>query len=141
MASKEGLHRVGRQASLLPCCLPRSAPQVPLPVADNLYESFRRSLVMTQLPLQSDLGIECVAELQAWLQPHLEDQEPVVLSGDRVERVHAAGLQLLLAFVRDRAARGHHTTVTLASPTLAAAARQLGLAVSLGVDTHTGEPA
>jgi hypothetical protein len=48
---------------------------------------------------------------------------------------------LLHAFVRDRAARGHHTTIVLPSPTLAAAARQLGLAVSLGVDIHTGEPA
>jgi hypothetical protein len=47
---------------------------------------------------------------------------------------------LLHAFVRDRAARGHHTTITFPSQTLAAAARQLGLAVSLGVDIHTGEP-
>jgi ABC-type transporter Mla MlaB component len=96
---------------------------------------------MTELPLQSDLGIECVAQLQASLQAHLEDNEPIALAGDRVERVHAAGLQLLHAFVRDRAARGQQTTVTLASPTLAAAARQLGLAVSLGVDHHSGEPA
>ena len=96
---------------------------------------------MNQLPLQPDLGIESVAELQAALQPHLEDDEPIALAGDRVERVHAAGLQMLHAFVRDRAARGQQTTVTHASPTLAAAARQLGLAVSLGVDTYTGEPA
>ncbi len=92
---------------------------------------------MNQLSLQTDLGIECVAELQAALQPHLDDQMPLALAGDRVERVHAAGLQLLHAFIRDRAARGHQTTVTLASPTLAAAARQLALAVSLGVDTDT----
>ena len=96
---------------------------------------------MTELPLQSDLGIEHVTELQACLQPHLDDEDPIALTGDRVERVHAAGLQLLHAFVRDRAARGHQTTVTLASNTLASAARQLGLAVSLGVDTHTREPA
>lgn len=96
---------------------------------------------MNQLSLQTDLGIECVAELQAALQPHLDDATPLVLAGDRVERVHAAGLQLLHAFVRDRAARGHRTIVTLASPTLAAAARQLDLAVSLGVDTETGETA
>ena len=96
---------------------------------------------MTELPLQNDLGIECVAELQATLQPHLEDEAPIALAGDRVERVHAAGLQMLHAFVRDRAARGHQTTVTHASPTLAAAARQLGLAVSLGVDAPSGESA
>ncbi len=89
---------------------------------------------MNQLSLQSDLGIECVAELQAALQPHLDDEAPLALAGDRVERVHTAGLQLLHAFVRDRAACGRHTTVTLASPALAAAARQSALAISLGVD-------
>ena len=89
---------------------------------------------MTQLTLQTDLGIERVADLQAALQPHLEADAPVELAGDRVERVHAAGLQLLHAFVRDRAARGQRTTITDPSPALAAAARQLALAVSLGVD-------
>lgn len=96
---------------------------------------------MIQLTLQSDLGIECVAELQAALQPHLGSDGSIALDGECVQRVHAAGLQLLHAFVRDRAERGHQTTITLPSPTLAAAARQLGLAVSLGVESHTGEPA
>ena len=96
---------------------------------------------MNELPLQSDLGIEHVTDLQASLQAHLDDEAPLALRGEHVQRVHAAGLQLLHAFIRDRAARGHQTTVILASNTLAAAARQLGLAVSLGVDIHTGEPA
>ena len=93
---------------------------------------------MNQISLQNDLGIESVAELHSALQPYLDDDAPLLLAGDRVERVHAAGLQLLHAFVRDRAARGHRTTITHASPALAAAARQLALAVSLGVDTHLG---
>jgi anti-anti-sigma regulatory factor len=88
---------------------------------------------MNQLTLQTDLGIERVAELQAALQPHLEADAPLELAGDRVERVHAAGLQLLHAFVRDRAARGQRTVITQASPALAAAARQLALAASLGL--------
>lgn len=95
---------------------------------------------MNHLTLQTDLGIERVADLQAALQPHLEDDVPLELSGDQVERVHAAGLQLLHAFVRDRAARGQRTTITHASPALAAAARQLALAVSLGVDDADSEP-
>lgn len=90
---------------------------------------------MNQLSLQPDLGIECVAELHAALQAHLDDEAPLALAGDRVERVHAAGLQLLHAFVRDRAACGRHTAVTVASPILAAAARLSALAISLGVDT------
>lgn len=93
---------------------------------------------MRQIPLQADLGIECLAELQAALQAHLDEEGPLALSGDRVERVHAAGLQLLHAFVRDRAASGRRTTVTAASPTLAAAAHQLALASSLGVGSDAG---
>jgi hypothetical protein len=89
---------------------------------------------MTALPLPSDLGIEHVADLQASLRPHLDEAEPLALNGDRVERVHTAGLQLLHAFVRERAEQGRHTVVTDASPVLRDAARQLALAVSLGVD-------
>ena len=94
---------------------------------------------MQQLPLQPDLGIESVAELHAALQPHLSDDGALELTGESVQRVHAAALQMLHAFVRDRAARGHATHVSNASPALAAAARQLGLAVSLGVETYSGE--
>lgn len=94
---------------------------------------------MIEIPLQSDLGIEHVAELHATLMPHLEAAEPVVLDGDQVARVHTAGLQLLHAFIRDRAARGCETTIATPSPTLAQAARDLALAVSLGVDAAHGE--
>lgn len=89
---------------------------------------------MAELSLQSDLGIEHVGELHQVLLPHLEDDEPVSLVADQVQRVHAAGLQLLHAFVRDRSVAGRRTTVTLASPALVNAARQLALATSLGVE-------
>lgn len=92
------------------------------------------------LSLQADLGIEQVADLQATLQSHLDDAT-LELSGAEVRRVHTAGLQLLHAFIRERAARGLSTTITLPSPTLVDAARQLALAVSLGVDKDSGEPA
>ena len=89
---------------------------------------------MHQLSLQTDLGIESIAELHAVLQSHLEDDEPLVLDGDQVERVHAAGLQLLHAFIRDRAACGRETRLASPSATLVAAARQLALAAGMGVD-------
>jgi hypothetical protein len=94
-----------------------------------------------QLSLQSDLGIEHVADLQAALLPHLEDEEALELVGDQVQRVHAAGLQLLHAFVRDRASAGRRTVIALPSPALADAARTLALAVSLGVDAAPAEAA
>ncbi|RPE80839.1 STAS domain-containing protein [Vulcaniibacterium tengchongense] len=90
---------------------------------------------MTPLPLPADLGIEHVADLQARLRPHLDDDAPLALAGERVERVHTAGLQVLHAFVRDRAARGLRTVVADASPVLAEAARRLALAESLGIDS------
>src|SRR5690606_30047564 len=89
---------------------------------------------MTQLTLQSDLGIERVADLQAALQPHLDADAPLELAGDRGERVRAAGLQRLHAFVRDRATRGRRSNIVQPSPALAEAARQLALDASLGVD-------
>lgn len=98
---------------------------------------------MIEIPLQPDLGIEHVAELRAALLPHLEDAEPLALGGGAVRRVHAAGVQLLHAFVRDRAARGCTTTITEPSPTLAQAARDLALVASLGLSSEedAGEPA
>src|SRR5690606_33912021 len=47
---------------------------------------------MTQLSLQPDLGIEHVAELQATLLPHLEDDAPVQLAGDARSLALAASL-------------------------------------------------
>lgn len=91
---------------------------------------------MTALILQPDLGIEHVADLHAQLLPHLDDGDALSLVGDQVRRVHTAGLQLLHAFVRDRAEHGLATSVVDASSVLADGARQLALAVSLGVDAE-----
>jgi len=89
---------------------------------------------MSALALQADLGIEHVTELYTELLSHLDDEDTLVLAGDKVQRVHTAGLQLLHAFVCDRAARGCATTVAMASSILAQAAQQLAIASSLGID-------
>ena len=94
---------------------------------------------MIDIPLQPDLGIEHVAELHAALLPHLEEAQPVALAAGAVARVHTAGLQLLHAFVRDRAVRGRATTFASPSPTLVQAARDLALAASLGFEPAAGE--
>lgn len=99
------------------------------------------------LTLQADLGIEHVAELKAALAPHLAANAPLVLDGSRVRRVHSAGLQLLHAFVRERADAGHGTTIHAPSSALADAARLLALDGALEqtfTQAHastTGEPA
>ncbi len=94
---------------------------------------------MNQLSLQPDLGIEHVAELRAALAAHFESDGPLAITGDRVQRVHTAGLQLLHAFVRDRASAGRSTSITLASPTLVDAARVLALSTSLGIGADATE--
>lgn len=93
-----------------------------------------------QLSLPPDLGIEHVAELRELLMPHFDVDEPLSLAGDQVRRVHAAGLQLLHAFVRDRSRAGRTTAVTSASPVLRDAARLLALDASLGTDTASAQP-
>ena len=97
---------------------------------------------MSDLALPANLGIEHVGELQQALRPHLETEGAVTLAADAVERVHAAGLQLLYAFVRDRAGAGRETVLSNPSPALVDAARQLALAASLGVEnTASGDHA
>lgn len=85
-----------------------------------------------QIELQADLGIEHVAELQAALAPHLALDGPLALDGSQVSRVHTAGLQLLHAFVRERATAGRSTFLAQASPALDEAVRLLALDASLG---------
>ncbi|KGO98212.1 STAS domain-containing protein [Novilysobacter defluvii] len=84
------------------------------------------------LMLPPDLGIEHVADLQALLAPHLEGEAPLALDGSQVRRVHTAGLQLLHAFVRERAGTGRGTAILDPSPTLSDAARLLALEATLG---------
>jgi len=91
------------------------------------------AILMNELSLQPDLGIEHVADLRSSLATQFENAEPVVLTGDRVARVHTAGLQLLHAFVRDRALAGRITTITLPSAALIDAANVLALAEGLGL--------
>lgn len=91
---------------------------------------------MSELALPANLGIEYVGDLQQALQPHFEADGPITLVADAVERVHAAGLQLLHAFVRDRAGAGRATVLATPSPVLVNAARQLALAGSLGIENQ-----
>ncbi|MGY0558904.1 MULTISPECIES: STAS domain-containing protein [unclassified Lysobacter] len=93
---------------------------------------------MNEISLQPDLGIEHVEALRATLAPLLNRAGMLALTGDRVERVHTAGLQLLHAFIRDRANAGHGTTITLASPALMDAARVLALTDMLGLGAPVG---
>lgn len=92
---------------------------------------------MSELALPANLGVEHVGDLHQALQPHLETEGSVTLAASAVERVHAAGLQLLHAFVRDRERAGRETVVESPSPVLVQAARQLALSGGLGLENQT----
>ena len=88
------------------------------------------------LSLQADLGIEQVTDLQATLQSHLDDAT-LELSGAEVRRVHTAGLQLLHAFVAQRAKNNRATRIQPASHALYSAARDLALSTAMGLEKPT----
>ena len=87
---------------------------------------------MTALSLPADLGIEHVSGLQQLLLARVDDPQPLELVASDVRRVHAASVQLLHAFSRERLRNGRSTAVTQASPALGDALRLLGMAASLG---------
>ncbi len=81
----------------------------------------------------AEWGIEAAEDLKALLAPHLEASDEVVVAVPDARRVHTATLQLLVAFVRDRAATGRATRIAPCADALRDAATVLGLAGTLGL--------
>ena len=94
--------------------------------------------------LDRDLGIEACTALKEALAAELHAPQVGIDAGG-VERVHTAGLQLLLAWWRAREASGLDTCWTACSDTLREAVATLGLTAAIGLDrperqhTHNGE--
>jgi len=78
-------------------------------------------------------GIENAQELQAALAPYLDADAEVVIAVPEARRVHTASLQVLLAFVRDRAAAARATRIEPCAASLRDAAHLLGLGTALGL--------
>lgn len=94
-------------------------------------------MLATSLTLQSDLGIESVEQLHQELLPYIEHDRPIVLLAGAVQRVHTASLQLLHAFVVERAGKNMATTIESASDILYSAARELALCAAMGIAKNT----
>lgn len=86
-----------------------------------------------EFTLPADLGIEHSTALHATLAPLLATTEPVALVAHHVRRLHTASLQVLVAFVRDRASAGGQTTWRQPSPLLRESAIRSGLDAALGL--------
>jgi hypothetical protein len=90
-----------------------------------------------EFTLPADLGIEHAGALHATLAPLLATFEPVALVAPGVSRLHTASLQVLAAFVRDRAAAGGLTTWREPSALLRECAIRAGLDGPLGLTAAT----
>lgn len=88
---------------------------------------------MDVVTLDRDLGIERCEALKEALAARAGDPA-LRLDGGAVERVHTAGLQVLVAWRRDRDGAGLDTAWSACSDGLRAAARTLGLEAALGLD-------
>jgi hypothetical protein len=86
-----------------------------------------------EFTLPADLGIEHAATLHTTLAPLLATIEPVALAAHEVSRLHTASLQVLAAFVRERAAAGGPTTWREPSSLLRESAIRAGLDAALGL--------
>ncbi len=91
---------------------------------------------MSTLSIGPGLGIENASDLHARLLKPARSKNPVTLAAAQIDRLHSAAIQVLCAFVRDRAeAKG--TTHIDAPEELRNAAALLGVATLLGLDTPT----
>lgn len=77
------------------------------------------------------LDVQYAETLRARLLAALADRGPIVLSAGGVMRADAAGLQLLIAFVRSARTTGVDWSWQAVSPALSDAARLLGVAREL----------
>jgi ABC-type transporter Mla MlaB component len=80
-----------------------------------------------RLRLPSQCTLATADGLRGHLTEALRNVKPVTLDARSVERVDAAGMQLLAAFVRDRAAHGLSVHIEQPSSALLEAQRLLGL--------------
>lgn len=90
------------------------------------------------LSLGPDLSVRTAGGLRDQLLHSLSVVGPVTLDGAEVTRADAGGLQLLVAFCRDRAATGGAVAWQAPSAALIEAARLAGLAETLGLSDPTG---
>jgi ABC-type transporter Mla MlaB component len=85
------------------------------------------------IALASNCNVKDAAELKQSLCFHLESDAPVVLDIGSVERIDTSTIQLLCAFVRDRAAQQRQVEWLGNARVLRDAARLLGVDGLLGV--------
>ena len=107
---------------------------------DKRTSMARRSKVVTPacIALPANCSIRDAAQLKATLL-ELLPQATVTIDAGALERIDTAGVQLLVAFTRDRAAKGFGTEWRGANATLHDAVHALGLAGHCGLPATARE--
>ena len=89
---------------------------------------------MSNILLHCDLGIEAATGLHEKLAASLEHKRALNIDASQVDRLHAASMQVLVGFVRERHAARRKTRITDPSSTLRSAAVALGVHQILGIE-------
>jgi ABC-type transporter Mla MlaB component len=87
----------------------------------------------TSLTLAAECLVSDASALKAQLAGLLDEPLPVTLDISALQRIDTAALQLITAFVRERAGHGRPVEWQGTAPVLATAAQLLGLATLLGL--------
>ena len=87
----------------------------------------------TTLELAGEYTVAEASSLKKRLAGFLDQPLPVTLDVNSLQRIDTAGLQLITAFVRERAARGRSVEWHGSAPALTTAAQLLGLAAFLNL--------
>ncbi len=90
---------------------------------------------MSTIQIPEDLGIEAAEPLLEQLRGEVKGKKPLKLDGSRVNRLHAASLQVLAALVLQRRGAGLDTHIENPSDEFKAAARISGLGGLFGWST------
>ena len=103
-------------------------------IAETSMDTSWPSGSVASVVLPSDCTIRAIGGLHSCLR---RMPELAAFDGSAVQRIDRAGMQLLLAFIRERRAACAAVTWSGASPALLAAARALGLTTAMKLPAAT----
>jgi phospholipid transport system transporter-binding protein len=104
-----------------------TAEPIEEPVVTAASEPETPAAAPTSLTLAAECLVIDASSLKASLSSLLDQPKPVTVDASGLQRIDTAALQVITAFVRERADRGHPVEWQGAAPVLVTAAQLLGL--------------
>lgn len=113
------------------------AAAAPAPSAQSTVTSAAPPSVETTISLSSNCTVKDAGHFKDELLRWLDEPQSVAIDAKSVERIDTAIVQLLCAFVRDRAAQNRGVSWVAPPRPLLDAARMLGVSAALALPTET----